>query len=171
MYSKIHNSFTKPEVTEWVPVPGYPTHPPLDYQELLGLEAMGEREYPIGKLRIKVNLRQLLDGYEPIEARQRHRMDEFPDGFNISIINNNQQGNYKHMAETTNNFQGANIANLVNEVKDNAQATASASNFNQTSGASIPDLLQIITAMRLCVKQPPNFLQRFKKTLALILMM
>lgn len=71
VFNKIHSSFGNLEVSEWVPVPGYPDHPPLDYQELLGLEAMGEREYPIGKLRIKVNLRQLLDGYEPIESRQR----------------------------------------------------------------------------------------------------
>ena len=35
---------------------------------------MGERDYPIGKLRIKVNLRQLLDGYESIESRQWQRM-------------------------------------------------------------------------------------------------
>jgi internalin A len=37
---------------------------------------MGEREHPIGKLRIKVNLRQLLDGYEPIEVRQKRRKDD-----------------------------------------------------------------------------------------------
>lgn len=37
---------------------------------------MGEQDYPISKLRIKVNLRQLLDGYEPIEARQRRRRSE-----------------------------------------------------------------------------------------------
>jgi internalin A len=73
VFSKIHHSFGNLEVSEWVPVPNHPDHPPLDYQELLGLEAMGELEYPIGKLRIKVNLRQLLDGYEPIETRQRRQ--------------------------------------------------------------------------------------------------
>ncbi|NJL39962.1 MAG: GTP-binding protein [Leptolyngbyaceae cyanobacterium SM1_4_3] len=76
VFNKIHSSFANPEVSEWVPVPSYPDHPPLDYQELLGLEAMGEREYPIGKLRIKVNLRQLLDGYEPAELRQMRRMGD-----------------------------------------------------------------------------------------------
>jgi GTPase SAR1 family protein len=73
VFNKIHNSFTQPEVSDWVPVPGHPKHPPLDYQELLGLEAMGEIEYPIGKLKLKVNLRQLLDGYEPLEIRQERR--------------------------------------------------------------------------------------------------
>jgi internalin A len=88
-FTQIHRSFADLEVTEWVPVPNHPDHPPLDYQELLGLEAMGERDYPIGKLRIKVNLRQLLDGYEPLETRQRQQhkdlgfeeRDRWPDRF------------------------------------------------------------------------------------------
>jgi internalin A len=76
VFNKIHNSFGNLGVTEWVPVPAHPDHPPLDYQELLGLEEMGIREHPIGKLKIKVNIRQLLDGYEAIESRQRKRMGE-----------------------------------------------------------------------------------------------
>jgi internalin A len=85
VFNKIHGTFANPDISEWVPVPGYPTHPPLDYQELLGLEVMGEREYPIGKLRIKVNLRQILDGYEPIEdryaRRKRYDMHQILDGY------------------------------------------------------------------------------------------
>ena len=73
VFNRIHDSFANLEATECVPVPNHPNHPPLDYQELLGLEAMGERDYSIGKLRIKVNLRQLLDGYESIESRQWQR--------------------------------------------------------------------------------------------------
>jgi internalin A len=73
VFNKIYSTFANPDISEWVPVPGYPDHPPLDYRELLGLETMGEREYPIGKLRIKVNLRQILDGYEPIEDRYARR--------------------------------------------------------------------------------------------------
>lgn len=37
---------------------------------------MGIRDYPIGKLKHTVKLRQLLDGYESIEARQCKRMGE-----------------------------------------------------------------------------------------------
>ncbi|MEM9089528.1 MAG: COR domain-containing protein [Cyanobacteria bacterium P01_F01_bin.53] len=76
-FNRIHNSFASLEITECVPVPGHPEHPPLDYQELLGLEAMGEQEYPIGKLRIKVNLRQLLDGYESVEARRMSQREDW----------------------------------------------------------------------------------------------
>ncbi|MFN6474362.1 MAG: COR domain-containing protein [Nostoc sp. SerVER01] len=171
IFNKIHNTFSKPEINEWVPVPGYPDHPPLDYQELLGLEAMGKIEYPIGKLRIEVNLRQLLDGYEPMEMRQkRQRRDrdspdietlerefELNDKLQINIYNTNKQGDYRPMGDITNNNQGANIANLVNQPKDNAQITAS--NFSQTSGTSTAELLQIITTMRQTAAQFPKEIQ------------
>ncbi|WOD38037.1 COR domain-containing protein [Nodosilinea sp. E11] len=75
-FTKIHKSFADLEVTEWVPVPGHPDHPPLDYQELLGQEGMGIQEFPIGKLRLRLNLRQLLDGYEPVEARRQRDLKE-----------------------------------------------------------------------------------------------
>ncbi|MBE9155944.1 leucine-rich repeat domain-containing protein [Nodosilinea sp. LEGE 06152] len=75
-FTKIHKSFADLEVTEWVPVPGHPDHPPLDYQELLGLEAMGEQTVTIGKLRLRLNLRQILDGYEPVEARRQRDLKE-----------------------------------------------------------------------------------------------
>jgi GTPase SAR1 family protein len=72
-FTRIHRSFADLEVSEWVPVPNHPDHPPLDYQELLGLEDMGEPTVTIGKLRLRLNLRQLLDGYEPVEVRRRQR--------------------------------------------------------------------------------------------------
>ena len=52
-----------------------------------------------------------------------------------------------------NHLQGANIANFANEVKDNAQQNAT--NFNQTSGASIAELLQLITNLRQTAAQFP----------------
>ncbi|WP_347277310.1 COR domain-containing protein [Leptolyngbya sp. FACHB-671] len=115
VFNKIHGSFANPEVSEWVPVPGYPDHSPLDYQELLGLEAMGEREYPIGKLRIKVNLRQLLDGYEPVELRQmrqmsdRHEIEAFLDSHSSIYVNINQ-ANRDNRSNTHQYGQGDNVA-------------------------------------------------------------
>ncbi|MBD1867453.1 leucine-rich repeat domain-containing protein [Cyanobacteria bacterium FACHB-471] len=115
VFHKIHSSFANPEVSEWVPVPGYPDHSPLDYQELLGLEAMGEREYPIGKLRIKVNLRQLLDGYEPVELRQmrqmsdRHEIEAFLDSHSSIYVNINQ-ANRDNRSNTHQYGQGDNVA-------------------------------------------------------------
>ena len=90
-FTKIHRSFANLNVTEWVPVPDYPEHQPLDYQELLGLEAMNEETVTIGKLRLRLNLRKLLDGYESMEARLHQQAQEFdveaagmqPNVFNI----------------------------------------------------------------------------------------
>ncbi|MFN4795963.1 MAG: DUF4926 domain-containing protein [Pseudanabaena sp.] len=53
-----------------------------------------------------------------------------------------------------NHLQGANIANFANEVKDNAQQTAS--NFTQTSGASVAELLQLINNLRQTTTQFPS---------------
>ena len=44
----------------------------LDYEELLGLEEMGEKNVAIGKLRKRIPLRQLLDGIEI----QQNRIDK-----------------------------------------------------------------------------------------------
>jgi internalin A len=158
VFQKIHKSLPNLEITEWVPVPNHPKHPPLDYQELLGLEAMGVLEYPIGKLKININIRQLLDGYESRESRQKiQKVDPDSDRFTIvnQIYNNNHQGDFKPMTENTNNFQGANIGNFANEVKDNARQQAS--NFNQTSGANISEILQLIGNLRQTAAQfPPD---------------
>ncbi|MEH2367511.1 leucine-rich repeat domain-containing protein [Nostoc sp.] len=157
VFQKIHKSLPNLEITEWVPVPNHPKHPPLDYQELLGLEAMGVLEYPIGKLKININIRQLLDGYESRESRQKIQKGE-PESDRspiVNIYNSNHQGDFKPMTENTNNLQGANIANFANQVKDNASQQAS--NFNQTSGANISEILQLIGNLRQTAAQfPPD---------------
>jgi len=53
-----------------------------------------------------------------------------------------------------NNNQGANIANFANEVKDNA--CQQASNFSQTSGASVAELLQLINNLRQTTTEFPS---------------
>ncbi|MCC3534607.1 MAG: leucine-rich repeat domain-containing protein [Microcoleus sp. PH2017_25_DOB_D_A] len=96
-FTKIHNSFANLEISQWVPVPGYPDADPLDYEELLGLEEMGENTVRVGKLKLKLDLRPLLDGYESIELRRRkQRGDKFFDdaedgypGINIHVHQNN----------------------------------------------------------------------------------
>ena len=73
-FATIHSAFADPDdVTEWVPVPEHPEADPLEYKELLGLEKMGETTVLIGKLQLRLDLRQLLDGYEPREQRQQHQ--------------------------------------------------------------------------------------------------
>ena len=167
-FKRIHNTLPNLEITEWVPVPNHPNHPPLDYQELLGLESMSIQEYPIGKLKINIKIRELLDGYESLESRRKsHKADNdlddrtaYEDMRDIAklavsrpIINKAEANAVSENPQFTNNLQGANIANFANEFKDNAQQNAT--NFNQTSGASIAELLQLITNLRQTAAQFP----------------
>ncbi len=141
VFNQIHRPLENLEVTEWVPVPGHPEHTPLDYQELLGQEAMGEREVTIGKLRLRLNLRQLLDGYEPIELRQRARLEG-----DRSINNYYIQGDYQPMTDITNNNQGANIANNANVVRDNARQQAN-QHIHQAANPSLAETAKEIKAL------------------------
>ncbi|TFI53037.1 GTP-binding protein [Mastigocladus laminosus UU774] len=156
VFQRIHKSLPNLEITEWVPVPNYPKHEPLKYSDLLGLEAMGETHKVIGELKLKLNLRQLLDGYEPLESRQKIQKADPESGsitININNHNQNNQGDFKPMTANTNNFHNSNIGNFANEVKDNASQQAS--NFKQTSGANVAELMQIISTMRQTAAQFP----------------
>ncbi|MBS3028828.1 MAG: leucine-rich repeat domain-containing protein [Dolichospermum sp. DET50] len=147
-FQKIHNTLPNLEITEWVPVPGYPKYPPLDYQELLGLEKMKVVKYPIGKLNININIPQLLDGYESLESRRESQTVK-PQEVNVIINNNNNiDNNNKPMTNNTNNFPGAQIgiANVGSEVKDNASQRVG--DLTQTNGANVAELMQIISTMR-----------------------
>ncbi len=122
----------------------------------------------IGKLKLKLDLRQLLDGYESLESRRKsqkgdHDLDDrtlYEDMRDIAklavsrpIINKAEANAMSETSKITNNLQGANIANFANEVKNNASQQAS--NFNQTSGANVAELMQIISTMRQTAAQFP----------------
>jgi internalin A len=132
---------------------------------------MGIQEYPIGKLKINIKIRELLDGYESIESRQRSQRNDKDDDFNDRKAYEDMLDISKRLASRpievkaeatvmsqeskyTTNLQGANIANYANEVKDNAQQIAT--NFTQTSGVSVAELLQIISNLRQTAAQFPQ---------------
>jgi internalin A len=71
VFKKIHNTFANPEISEWVPVPNHPNIKPLNYKDLLDLEDMGETTVIVPQLRLKLDLKQLLDGYESKDERQK----------------------------------------------------------------------------------------------------
>ncbi|MDF5737635.1 MULTISPECIES: hypothetical protein [unclassified Nostoc] len=97
----------------------------------------------------------LLSAKKSLESRQKIQEGnpESDRSTIVNIYNNNQQGEHKPMTENTNNLQGANIANFANEVKDNARQQAS--NFTQTSGANISEILQLIGNLRQTAAQFP----------------
>ncbi|MFM9265713.1 leucine-rich repeat domain-containing protein [Tychonema sp. BBK16] len=167
-FTKIHNSFANLEISQWVPVPGYPDADPLDYEELLGLEEMGETKVRVGKLKKSWDLRPLLDGYEAIELRRRRQMgdremgkyyDDLVDITKLAVsrpINNKAEVNMTQDSSQTNNLQGAQIGSmaLANEVKDNAQQTASGG--IEINNANTAEILQLISSMRETVAQFPE---------------
>ncbi|MEG3845959.1 COR domain-containing protein [Microcoleus sp. herbarium19] len=169
-FAKIHNSFANLEISQWVPVPGYPDAGPLDYEELLGLEEMGENTVRVGKLKLKLDLRPLLDGYESIELRRiRQRGDEkygreYDDLVDIAklavsrpIINKAEAKMTQNSSET-NNFQGAfQGANFSGNIGGSSNSAAVSGNQSvQNNNANTAELLQLISSMRETAAQFPE---------------
>jgi internalin A len=79
-FEQIHASLAglRPEIKEYVPLPGHPDRL-VDYEELLGLEAMGDQHFSDGKLKQRFPLIQLLDGYERVTERQARQVDSYDD--------------------------------------------------------------------------------------------
>ena len=95
-FDHIHRTITGIEVAGKVPLPDHPEIV-LDYQELLGLEAMGKLTYPIASLRIEVGIKQLLEGVGRMRSHQEQE----------------QESNAKY------NFPNANIYNFAPESQGN----------------------------------------------------
>ena len=163
-FTKIHNSFANLEISQWVPVPDNPDADPLDYEELLGLEEMGETKVRVGKLKLKLDLRQLLDGYESIELRRRNQMGdekygrEYDDIVDIAKRLASKPTNItaeaKVMTENsskTNNFNGP-MSGVIGS--DNAQV--SNNEFNQINNANTAEILKLISSMRETATQFPE---------------
>src|SRR6476469_3748016 len=169
-FTKIHNSFANLEISQWVPVPGYPDADPLDYDELLGLEDMGENTVRVGKLKLKLDLRQLLDGYESIELRRRKQMGddkygrEYDDLVDIAklavsrpIINKAEAKMTQNSSETNNfqgAFQGANFSGNIGGSSNSAEVGGNQS--VQNNNANTAEILKLISSMRETADQFPE---------------
>ncbi|MEG3938070.1 COR domain-containing protein [Microcoleus sp. S36b_A3] len=169
-FTKIHNSFANLEISQWVPVPGYPDADPLDYDELLGLEDMGENTVRVGKLKLKLDLRQLLDGYESIELRRsKLRGDdkygrEYDDLVDIAklavsrpIINKAEAKMTQNSSETNNfqgAFQGANFSGNIGGSSNSAEVSGNQS--VQNNNANTAEILKLISSIRETATQFPE---------------
>jgi internalin A len=165
-FTKIHRSFKNLELTEWVPVPGHPAADPLDYQELLGLEAMGERTIKIGKLRKTFDLRELLDGYESIEQRRKSQTNEskyYEDMREIALkaverpINNIAEAN-NMSSKQTNKFEGGNFSGIIApHLEGNAKIEGN--EFTQNNNPDTAEILELIASLRQAASQLPLEIQ------------
>ena len=68
--NKIHKNFSNLDITEWVTIPEHPNIDPLNYQDLLIAEDAGETTVFVPKLRKRIEIDKLLDGYASKQARQ-----------------------------------------------------------------------------------------------------
>ncbi len=169
-FTKIHNSFANLEISQWVPVPGYPDADPLDYEELLGLEEMGETKVRVGKLKKSWDLRPLLDGYEAIELRRRKQMGdekygrEYDDLVDIAklavsrpIINKAEAKMTQNSSETNHfqgAFQGANFSGNIGGSSNSAEVGGNQS--VQNNNANTAEILKLISSMRETATQFPE---------------
>ena len=169
-FTKIHNSFANLEISQWVPVPGYPDADPLDYEDLLGLEEMGETKVPIGKLKKSWDLRPLLDGYESIERRRRHQMgdrelgkyyDDLVDIAKLAVsrpIINKAEAKMTQNSSEKHNFQGAfhgsNFSGNIGGSSNSAEVGGNQSIQNNSTNTA--ELLQLISSMRETAEQFPE---------------
>jgi internalin A len=172
-FTKIHNSFANLEISQWVPVPGYPDADPLDYDELLGLEDMGENTVRVGKLKLKLDLRQLLDGYESIERRRRNQMgdremekygreyDDIVDIAKLAVsrpIINKAEAKMTQNSSEANNFQGAfqgsNFSGNIGGSSNSAEVGGNQSLQNNNTNTA--ELLKLISSMRQTAEQFPE---------------
>jgi internalin A len=68
--NKIHKNFSNLDITEWVTIHEHPKIEPLNYQDLLIAEDVGETTVFVPKLRKRIEIDKLLDGYASKQARQ-----------------------------------------------------------------------------------------------------
>ncbi|MBD2189681.1 leucine-rich repeat domain-containing protein [Pseudanabaena mucicola] len=115
--NKIHKNFSNLDITEWVTIPEHPKIEPLNYQDLLIAEDVGETETFVPQLRRRVKINLLLDGYIDKNVRRQE----------ANVIVNN----------INNDLRGANIGNMANTMSDDARL--SASQFTQSRDADIED--------------------------------
>ena len=148
----------------------YPDADPLDYEELLGLEEMGETKVRVGKLKKSWDLRPLLDGYESIELRRiRQRGDEkygreYDDLVDIAklavsrpIINKAEAKMTQNSSETNNfqgAFQGANFSGNIGGSSNSAEVSGNQS--VQNNNANTAEILKLISSMRETATQFPE---------------
>jgi internalin A len=155
VFAKIHRTFKNLDYDEMVPVPGYPNADPLDYKELLGLEEMGETEKKIGKLKLSINLRQLLDGYDSIESRQNYHENNdlfgkpYEDMREIAKIAVSRPIHNEANAMSSkqdNNFEGNLSGIIASPISGGAQIKHNT--FTQNNNPSANELIKLIVALR-----------------------
>jgi internalin A len=124
---------------------------------------MGENTVRVGKLKLKLDLRQLLDGYESIELRRRNQMgdrelgkyyDDIVDIAKLAVsrpIINKAEANMTEDSSKTSHFHGP-MSGVIGS--DSAEVTNN--QFIQNNNANTTELLKLISSMRQTADQFPE---------------
>jgi internalin A len=86
--NKIHQNFSNLDITEWITIPEYPNIEPLNYEDLLIAEDVGESTVFVPKIRRKIDISKLLDGYESMPSRQKslNKMTTIYQNFSVKDV-------------------------------------------------------------------------------------
>lgn len=115
-FDAIHQSIKGLDPKEKVPLPNRPKIL-VDYEHLLNLEEMGETSFIPEGLKERVTVKQLLDGIEPEQTRQKRQLDRDDEDITemnrasasssiINIYNQNMQENQNPMSNIYQNHHG-----------------------------------------------------------------
>ena len=139
-FDHIHRTITGIEVVGKVPLPGHPDVV-VNYRDLLRLETMGEAEWIVPELLTKVNVKQLLDGIEPMRSQQQQNPNNRDPDRTINIENQNIYG-------SIDNFGNQGISQSVDR-SPNSNINAFQGNENQVTQEQLPkeDVIALLTQL------------------------
>ena len=129
---RIHDSFQKLRIDQFVPLPDHPDHA-LRYDDLIGHEEMGEEWIVVGSLRRKYRVKELLDGIETEADRQERRAESTVRDYLHKHSSERPMGNIELNIDGDLTVQG----NLV-------VAKKIENSFNKAGAASSPDEIKTL---------------------------
>ncbi len=144
-FQNIHDSFNKLDVWQKVPLPDQPAYT-VDYQDLLFHEEKGRETILVGGLRQEYPVRQLLDGIESAEERERQRLGQRRRGV-VVVQGDYIEGDKRTMSEHNEVTIGDHNQNLTLMLgKDINQVTAEKikNSFNKAQAANTADEIKAI---------------------------
>lgn len=154
-FNAIHQSIKRLEVKQKVPIPNYPNIL-VDYEHLLNLEEMGKQNFVPEGLKEEVSVRQLLDGIEVKQNRQKRQREGDNGDITmidrslarpiINIYNQNPQENRNIMSNVQQNHYGKG---------DNVAGNKTLNQFNNSTNLAeaVKDIKELLAELS---KDYPN---------------
>jgi internalin A len=154
-FHDIHAGFTNFNPTENVPLPDHPDVS-VDYEELVGLEKMGESHKVVGKLGRRYSVQQLLNGIESKQerARRNEQLARSGDSYHIEHAHFDQRE--EHQMTTVNigdnnTFHG-NVV-IAEKIEDSFKTVQNAAGLSSDLEKLLTDFIQAAGRMAEAAEQ------------------